>query len=77
VAAPHKTTRSSGGSIMKCVNSNRHVSRIVVSFVTNLERAAQYEKPGVSRRSTTWIIMTQPINLNKIYVKILNFITTE
>jgi hypothetical protein len=45
---------------MKCVNSNRHASRLVVSFVTKLERAAHCEKPGVSRGNTHKLHLSLP-----------------
>jgi hypothetical protein len=49
---------------MKCLNTNRHASRFAVSFVIKLEWSADCEKPGVSRRRTTFIVMTQPTNWN-------------
>jgi hypothetical protein len=49
---------------MKCVSTNRLVSRLVVPLLIKFEWAAHCEKPGVSWRSTTCIILTQPVNLN-------------
>jgi hypothetical protein len=47
---------------MKCVNTNRLASRLVVYLLLKFEWAANCEKPGVSRCSTTCIITTQQIN---------------
>jgi hypothetical protein len=49
---------------MKCLNINRLVGRLVVSLLIKFEWVAHCEKPGVSRRSTTCIIMSQPRKLN-------------
>jgi hypothetical protein len=53
---------------MKCANTKRHESRLVVSFVIKLEWAAYCDKPGVSRRSTTCIVTIQPINLKVLEI---------
>jgi hypothetical protein len=49
---------------MKCVSTNRLASRLVVSLLVKFEWAAPCEIPGVSRRSTTCVIMAQPRNQN-------------
>jgi hypothetical protein len=49
---------------MKCINTNRLISRLVVTLLIMFDGAAHCEKAGLSRRSTTCILLTQPLNLN-------------